>query len=101
MRAPLAGSLPAGDRLEQLALRDDFTLGRFVLQRPVAHTLPASAIDYLDTYWRVLVIGIVAGTLGSFAFWRESKFRRHHSEESLNGGARLSATVEGVDSGVG
>lgn len=42
-----------------------------------AYTIPS---DYLDTYWRVLVIGIVAGTLGSFAFWLESKFRRHHSD---------------------
>lgn len=35
--------------------------------------------DYYDTYWRVLAIGFVAGALGAFAIWLESKFRRHES----------------------
>lgn len=41
------------------------------------YTIPS---DYFDAYWRALVIGIVAGTLGAIAFWLEPKFRRHHGQ---------------------
>lgn len=30
--------------------------------------------DYYDTYWRVLVIGFVAGALGAVVFWFEARF---------------------------
>lgn len=33
------------------------------------------ASDYFDICWRVLVIGLVAGTLGALAFWTEQKIR--------------------------
>jgi hypothetical protein len=39
------------------------------------HGTYAIASDYYDTYWRVLVIGLVAGTLGAIAFWMVSRSR--------------------------
>ncbi|WP_417740613.1 hypothetical protein [Rosistilla oblonga] len=38
------------------------------------------ASDYFDTFWRVLVIGLAAGTLGAIAFWMEPRSRRHHEQ---------------------
>lgn len=41
----------------------------------IGHGTYTLASDYFDMYWRVLVIGLVAGTLGAMAFWVEQKIR--------------------------